>query len=214
MSIIKIARQLTVSKSVVSLWCRDIFLTEQQKQALIDGAFDARMRGRLIGVEVNRQKRVDAVHEAKKWARSFLGRLNKRDFLITGIALYWAEGSKTDRRFIFVNSNPVMILVMFAWLKSFFNLRCEDFLPRISINEIHRPRIRKVLAFWSDLLQLPVEQFGNPWYIKAKVSKIYDNYEIYNGILRLGIKNAAPFKYKMLAMMELLSEIAKRDLSR
>ena len=83
----------------------------------------------------------------------------------------------------------------------------KDFMPRISINEIHKPRIGKVLEFWSDLLGLPIEQFGNPWFIKTKVHKVYHNHEVYNGILRLGIRNAAPLSHKTLSFIELLSEL-------
>ena len=83
-------------------------------------------------------------------------------------------------------------------------------MPRLSINEIHKPRVHKVLEFWSNLLELPVAQFGNPWYIKAKVHKVYDNYDTYYGILRLGMRDAAPFKYKMLALISLLSGIVTK----
>ncbi len=209
-SILEISRQLSIAKSTVSLWCRDIFLTEDQKETLLKNKSWAGSRGRLLGAEANRQKRENTIEQSKAWAGSLLGAMNQRDLLITGVALYWAEGSKTDRRFIFVNSDPAMILVMYQWLKDIFGIQKETFMPRISINEIHKPRIQKVLEFWSNLLELPVEQFGKPWFIKAKVNKVYDNYDTYYGILRLGMRNAAPLKYKMLALIGLLSGIAKK----
>ncbi|KKW10782.1 MAG: hypothetical protein UY50_C0026G0009 [Parcubacteria group bacterium GW2011_GWA2_49_9] len=209
-SILGIAREFGIAKSTVSLWCRDILLTDGQKETLFKNRFWAGSKGRLMGAKANRQKRVKTIEESKAWAGSLLGAMSRRDLLITGIALYWAEGSKTDRRFIFVNSDPAMILVMYQWLKDVFGIQKEAFMPRISINEIHKPRIQKVLEFWSHLLELPVEQFGNPWFIKAKVNKVYDNYDTYYGILRLGMRNAAPFKCKMSALIELLSGIAKK----
>ena len=210
LSILDIARKLNVAKSTVSLWCRDILLSEVQKNRLLQNKSWAGSKGRLLGAEANRQKRIGVIEEGKKWAGITLGSMSQRDLLIAGIALYWAEGSKTDRRFIFVNSDPAMILVMYEWLKDIFGIPKEAFMPRLSINEIHKPRIQKVLGFWSKLLELPVEQFGNPWFIKAKVNKVYDNYDTYYGILRLGMRNAAPFKCKMSALIELLSGIAKK----
>lgn len=209
-SILEISRQLHIAKSTVSLWCRDILLTDDQKKTLLKNKSWAGSKGRLLGAEANRQKRLKIVEEGKLWATSLLGLMSKRDLLITGIALYWAEGSKTDRRFIFVNSDPAMILVMYKWLKDIFGIQRDAFMPRISINEIHKPRINKVLEFWSHLLELPVKQFGNPWFIKVKVNKVYDNYDTYYGILRLGMRNAAPLKYKMLALIELLAGSAKK----
>ncbi len=210
-SILEIARKFGVAKSTVSLWCRDILLTEDQTRILLQDKSLAVSSGRLLGAEANRQKRTQSIEAGKKWSRALLGSMNQRDLLITGIALYWAEGSKTDRRFIFVNSDPAMILVMYAWIRNFFDIKKEAIMPRLSINEIHKPRIQKVLEFWSNLLELPVEQFGSPWFIKVKVNKVYDNYDTYYGILRLGIRDAAPFKYKMLALIDLLSEIAKKN---
>ncbi len=214
-SILEIARKFGVAKSTVSLWCRDILLSDAQKNNLLQTKSLAVSRGRLLGAETNRLKRVVVIEEGKKWAKSTIVSLSKRDLLIAGIALYWAEGSKTDRRFIFVNSDPAMILLMYKWLKSVFQIEKEAFMPRLSINEIHKPRVHKVLEFWSNLLELPVAQFGNPWYIKAKVHKVYDNYDTYYGILRLGMRDAAPFKYKMLSLISLLSGIVnKKELSR
>src|SRR3989338_8119558 len=147
LSILDIARRFNVAKSTVSLWCRDILLTEEQKETLLKNKFWAGSAGRLLGAETNRRKRIKVIAESKAWAHSVLGPMNRRDLFIAGVALYWAEGSKTDRRFIFVNSDPAMILLMYNWLKDVFNMQKEAFMPRISINEIHKPRIQKVLEF-------------------------------------------------------------------
>ena len=90
-------------------------------------------------------------------------------------------------------------------------IKPEEIMPRISINEIHHPRISTVLKFWAELLSLPIAQFGNPWYIHAKVNKVYENYDSYYGILRLGIRNGTMLKYKMLSLIELLPRLVKKE---
>lgn len=52
-----IAGSLGVSKSTVSLWCRDIILTEEQARLLKEGNIKGGMKGRVLGAEGNRRKK-------------------------------------------------------------------------------------------------------------------------------------------------------------
>src|SRR3989338_7570120 len=164
LSIMDIAKRVNVSKGSVSLWCRDIILTEEQSRKLSQGRFLAGSRGRFLGAESNRRKKVEMIKSCVAWSKTILNSFSERDLLISGIALYWAEGSKaeTTGSFIFVNSDHAMIKFMYIWLRKVMKIPKESMKPRLAINEIHKPRIDKVLRFWSDLLKLPVNQFGNP----------------------------------------------------
>jgi len=102
-----------------------------------------------------------------------------------------------------------MIKFMYLWLRKVMKIKKEDIKPRIAINEMHRPRIDKVLSFWSILLGLPVSQFGNPWYVKAKVNKVYENYDSYYGILRLGVRKSGILKHRTLSMIKILGNLGK-----
>ncbi|CAM5724241.1 putative protein OS=Streptomyces glaucescens OX=1907 GN=SGLAU_14220 PE=4 SV=1 [Streptomyces glaucescens] len=70
-------------------------------------------RRRAADQEKRRQSKLAARREAQE--------LSDRDLFLTGVALYWAEGSKSkpyDRRerAVFVNSDPGVIQVYLAWL--------------------------------------------------------------------------------------------------
>lgn len=82
-------------------------------------------------------------------------------------------------------------------------------MPRIFINEIHRQRIKKVLNFWSNLLQLPIEQFGNPVLLKMKQRKIYDNHESYYGVLSLKIRKSTKLKYHIRGLIGAMKQNMK-----
>jgi len=56
-SIGEIANQLNVSKSVVSLWCRDIALTKKQIDALHKKMMVGSYKGRMIYLERIRKRR-------------------------------------------------------------------------------------------------------------------------------------------------------------
>jgi predicted transcriptional regulator len=207
-SVSEIARTLNVSKSTVSLWCRSIVLNETQKSNLYRKMIKSSMVGRLRGAETNHKKKLNTISEAKKWAEEIYYGCANRDLLISGIALYWAEGSKSEstNRFVFVNSDPKMILVMVKWLKEIMKIENGDFMPRISINKIHRPRIDSILKFWANLLGLHIDSFGKPVFIEIDNKKVYSNHDSYHGIIRLSIRNGSAHRHRMLCLIEILNK--------
>lgn len=127
------------------------------------------------------------------------------DLLMLGIALYWAEGSKSTNRCIFVNSDPEMILLMKRFFIEILEINPEDITITIQINAIHRPRTEKVLRFWLALLQLPREQFTKVYYIKTLPKKRYENHDSYYGIARIIVRKSSGVQYKMLGYTKSLT---------
>ncbi len=67
-----------------------------------------------------------------------------RDLLVAGISLYWGEGVKSPKSaLVFVNSDPDTILFMYKWFHEIFDIKKDDFMPRVFINEMHKSRIKK-----------------------------------------------------------------------
>ena len=104
-SIIVIARELGVSKSSASKWCRDIALTEEQFERLRKSKGISLKTGQRMGAETNKNKRLDAIELANVWGKKIVKNISKRELLLIATALYWSEGSKSDRTsgFLFVN---------------------------------------------------------------------------------------------------------------
>ncbi len=211
-SIIEIYKTLGISKSTASLWCREIKLTDKQAENLKRNSIKGGLVGRQKGADTNRQKKIDAQNNANIWAQDFVSSISERDRLVAGIALYWAEGSKavSTTGFIFVNSDPVMIRFMYEWLTDVIKIPKEDITAQVSINEIHRYRINKVLKFWSRLLDLPLDTFSRTFFAKSLQKKVYDNHSVHYGVFRLGVKRSTLLKYKVLKMIDILkAEVAQ-----
>lgn len=206
MSLKQIMREAGISKSTASLWCRDIVLSEAQRQALKKKMIEGGHAGRLKGAEANHLKKVESQELARMEAAHILRSVSERDRLVSGIALYWAEGSKAESTFgfIFVNSDPAMISFMYRWLLEVMRVSKEDIYLHVSINEIHKPRIEKVLRFWSNLLDLPRSQFAKTFFMKVAQKKIYENHDVHYGVCRLGVRRSSLLKYKILALIDLL----------
>lgn len=140
-------------------------------------------------------------------AKKQLNRISDRDLLVAGVALYWGEGSKSDKsQLAFVNSDPEAIKFMFCWFKKIMHIKNEEFMPRIFINNIHKNRIKKVLKFWSKLLNLPEGQFGNPVFLGGRPKKVYENHDNYYGVLSLKIRKSSKIKYHVLGFIEALKK--------
>lgn len=204
----EIKDKLGISKSTVSLWCRDIILTEEQYKKIKKEHIFKTQKGRLIGAQMNKNKRLDAIKEANNFGKKIIKKISKRELLLIAVALYWSEGSKSDSSsgFIFVNSDPEMILAMRLFLINVLHIPTEDIVCSIQINRTHEERIAVVLSFWKKMLHLQNSQIRKPYYINTKVSKVYDNYDNYYGICRLIVRRGRNLKYRMLGLIKAVKE--------
>jgi hypothetical protein len=204
-SIKEISKIVGVSRSTASLWCRDVLLSEKQKNTLREKMIKAGHADRLKGARVNRERRLENIRKSQKFADEIFPSLISTDnFMFTGLSLYWAEGSKNENRAIFTNSDPKMILIMIKWFKQFFNVNNLDFMPRIYLNKDHEYRKDEILIFWSNLLKFPTSQFGNIIYRNIDHKKIYENANGYHGVVSLRISKSAIIKYKIDALINKL----------
>jgi len=208
----QIRSELGISKSTLSLWCRDIVLSPSQKRLISDRQIASGHAGRIKGAQVNRQKRLDAETAALAWAKSKLSmRLTKREMTLIAAALYWAEGSKSIRTsgFIFVNSDPHMVELVLTWLTKYLNIPQNDIQLTVVINESHRHRENKILNFWVDLLSLSKSNFDEVYYLKGLSKKIYSNADNYYGVIRLKVKRSSFLKYKVIALISVLKSMSR-----
>ncbi len=201
MSMPSIAKHLNISKSTVSLWSRSVVLTQKQKEILIQNSIDGRNRGRIIGADRNRKKKQERVDFFKKEGMDKFKKISRRELELVSAALYWAEGAKTESRFMFVNSDPRMIKIIYTYLIKILLIPKKRIKPVVQINQIHKYRIGLVLKFWSDLLGLPTSSFGNTYYVKTSRKKIYDNHNSYHGVLRLSVSRSSDYQYKILGII-------------
>lgn len=204
----EIAAQLSLSRGTVSIWCRDIILLPEQILDIEKRHHLKAMKGRLCGVTANKSKKVESLRQAALFAENKIQPLNTYEKVLVLTALYWAEGSKGERGvFQFVNSDPVMIKLTAEVLMECFGVTKDRLACTIQINEMHRPRIKTVLDFWKNLLELPDEQFTNVSYVKTVHKKVYSNYDSYYGICRLLVRKSSYLKYQIQALIHRLKEI-------
>lgn len=213
-SIKEIARKLGVSKSTTSLWVRDIILSVEQLEGLQKRRLQGAELGRLRSALKQKEKRIKLIEGSKELGIKRLSNLAEREFLIAGIALYWAEGAKKTREVEFCNSDPKLINFMIDWIRKNFDIKTEDLAACVGINEIHRPREKIVKEYWSKISKIPLGQFRKTSFKKVKNKKIYDNFNEHYGTLSIKILKPARIYYKIMGLIEGLSEAGRRLASR
>ncbi len=204
----QIKDKLGVSKSTVSLWCRDISLTKEQYRKIKKEHILKTQKGRLLGAQINKNKKIESISEADRFGKAKIKSIDKKELLFIATALYWAEGSKSEKStgFQFINSDPEMIILIKKFLIECMGVKENELMCSIQINESHKYRISEVLSFWINLIQLHQDQFRKPYFIKTKAIKVYKNNDTYYGICRLIVRRSTKLKYKMLALIKAMKE--------
>lgn len=204
-SIIKIADVVKVAKSTVSLWCRDIELTEKQKLVLLNSKENGLKRGQLMGAEMQKNKRLEKISKYKQEGISQLSDLTSRESFVGGLALYLAEGSKSSG-VIFTNADPLIIKFMMNWFVENFQISKQNFTFYLIINEIHKPREQIIQNYWINYLNISNSQFRKTSFVRSKQKKIYDNYDNYYGTIHFKILKSTDLLYKIKGLIDGLFE--------
>lgn len=186
----EILQTISVSKSTISLWCKDIQLTEKQKIRLLNKKQLGQRKGSLVAAENKRKARIKRTEKIKKEARKTVGRLSNRDKFFTGIALYAAEGNKSDGKAGFSNSDPKLIKFMTNWFMVFAKVPMKKLRGAIWLHEGLSEKNSK--KFWSNLINLPFNQFHKTYIAKVKMNskKVRKNIHQY-GVFQIRFSDSA-----------------------
>lgn len=191
-----------LSKGTLSGWVKSIELSEKQKEEILRKAKKAVDKGRLKGSWANRvkwQARINLINEVAK--KEFPALARNHLFLI-GLTLYWAEGSKTNRRFQFINSDPEIIRVMMRWLREVMSVAEDQFLVRLYIHEIYKSE--NCEKYWSNITGIPVSKFKKTVF-KPTPHLVRKNLS-YKGCCRIELRGSDLF-WKTLAWQRMLTTI-------
>ncbi len=201
-----ISKKYGVAKSTVSLWCRNVLLSEGAKNKIKNKWLKETSIGRKKGVMMNKQQKEGRIQGEFIEAINLLGDLTVRDNLMIGIALYWAEGSKkeTGAGFNFINSDPLMVKFMFVWLQKQMYIAPDEIFVNLVINHAFVAQEHEILKFWSNLLDLPMKRFGNSIFIKTLHKREYKNESLYCGMLRMRVAKSSWLRRRILGSIEVV----------
>ncbi|MGP4084800.1 hypothetical protein [Streptomyces sp. KR55] len=184
----QIEAELGCFRSSVSLWVRDLpkpeprYTPEEQRALMREG-----LARRRAAEDEERKRTKFAAHQE-------IGELADRDLFMAGVALYWAEGSKSkpyDRRerAIFVNSDPGVIQVYLAWL-DLLDVDRERLRFRVLIHE--SADVDEAHRYWAEIADVDVSVFAKPTLKKHNPKTVRKNTgKDYHGCLVIGVARSA-----------------------
>lgn len=206
-SIKEIAERLNVSSKTVSNWVRDLELTEEQREDLHKRQIASGHKGRMIGAAMNRDKKLERTRIAHDEAIVSIPNVSTDALFFLGLGLYWGEGAKTENSSLAVsNSDPRAIKLMIRWFVECLQVEMDRFMPRVFISDTHRDREEIILEFWSKELNLPRTQFKKTVYLN-RGKKIYENHNMYYGVLALRVSKGGNIRTKILAYIDRVAEV-------
>jgi transcriptional regulator with XRE-family HTH domain len=183
-----LAAELSVARSSVSLWVRDVAFTPGPRVAARDRPPNVLQRART-----------EEIARARADGLTRLGSLSDREFLVAGLALYAGEGAKRDGDLIFTNTDPVMMRFFCRWLRHFFDIDKSQLRARLYLHE--DLDLEAAIAFWSDVMGIPPSRFIRPHRAVADASRRNNRHEYGCASVRL---RSRPQHRKLMGLMEAL----------
>jgi hypothetical protein len=142
----RIAEELGVSVSSVSVWTRDIELTPEQRAANLARA--GSVRGTAWSERYRELRRVYQ-REGRIRAR------RSEPLHIAGCMLYWAEGAKDRNQAALANGDPAMVEAFMLFLRSCFGLTSDDVTFNLNVYTGNGLTIDEIEQLWMKRLGLP-----------------------------------------------------------
>ncbi|MEJ0053467.1 MAG: hypothetical protein WDN10_01935 [bacterium] len=210
----EIRKEVPVAKSTLSLWLRDLVLSDKA---------NARLKARVrLGVtdaflKRNKMQTVHAERRARNAARegrTVVPKFSKANLLFAGALLYWAEGYKRLKvvdgkarmchTISFVNSDPEMIRVFLRFLREVMEIPVEKI--RLVMRLYPHINEAEALRYWASITRLPKERFFKSSYLITGASKGIRPYNrLPWGTLQIQVNDTPKFHY-LMGMIEGVKE--------
>ena len=102
--------------------------------------------------------------------------LTDEAFLAAGVALYAGEGSKTDGKVRFANTDPAMVSFFCAWFRRFFDVDESRLRVRVYLHQ--GLDLNAAEDFWAEITGVPRSQFGKAYRAEPDPSIRHNKHEM------------------------------------
>jgi hypothetical protein len=188
----EISAIVPISKSTLSIWCREVTLTPEQIAAI------RQQRG--IPRDTQRKRRLE-VEALMLSARSKARALLDDPTFVAGVVMYWAEGAKTYRRLSMSHSEPAALRLFISWVSAYLIPN-----PTGSFKVfLHAGNnVEEAEAWWRAELGWPAARLNKP-YIKPDGTRHRKNHLAY-GVCAVDIDRSTNAFYETLSFVEVFRD--------
>lgn len=172
-SINEIYSKLGVSKSSVSLWVKEVSLSQQARSRLERNLTRGQLRSREVLRARGDQRRKYARQVGRKIVSEFKATKSLNQVMCAMI--YYCEGTKADHAGVsFTNSNPSLVETFLELLRGSFDLQESKFSVCVHLHSYHDEKKQK--RFWSRITGIPQRQFMRSFRKPNTGKRIRKNY--------------------------------------
>jgi len=199
-SLKEISNELGVAKSSVSLWVRNISLTETQKHYLKEKGLykEVRERQRQTRLANEKYKRDIIINKALRE----VPKISDRQLWLIGMMLYWGEGGKTQRTVRFSNSDPDLIKIMMLFFRDICKVPEAKFRAHLHIHK--HLDYKEAERYWSKITGIEFPQFYLTYRKQSKAS-LGKKDSLPNGTLQIYVLDTNLF-YKIVGWTRGISD--------
>ncbi|MBI2033160.1 MAG: hypothetical protein HYT10_01710 [Candidatus Levybacteria bacterium] len=203
LSLSQIQNKTNIPRTTIRDWLSATEMSFEHQEVIRIRVLEGLQRGRIEAQKIQRERRKELEKQMLIRGMEEIDKMNKRDFFIAGIALYWAEGfkNKHEHRLGFCNSDPLMIQFYINWLEKCLGVKKDSLVARLTLNKSYERKTREIEAYWSEITGIPLTQFTKPFYQNSIWKKQFDT-DNYHGVLRIHVKDSLNFLLKMRGWIE------------
>ena len=120
------------------------------------------------GARASHERKIKRNEETKEKVARLLDDLDVNNQQLSRVILsmlYWSEGAKGGGSLTFANTDPKLCKLYIKLLRDSYKIDEQKIRVRVHVHHYHN--ISNTFRFWSDLLNVPLSQFGKP-YIKPR----------------------------------------------
>jgi transposase-like protein len=168
-----------ISKSTLSLWFKDMLLSDAARERL-----EKRQQAKSTAGLLKRNKRQTAMAIQRKnnilgVSKDQIGLFSANELLLIGAALYWAEGYKkpkmkngrelTSHPISFTNADPKMLNMFLRFMTEICEVPRKDI--TVGVRIFQHLNKEAVLHYWSETLSIPRSNFEKTYLGISKSSQ-------------------------------------------
>lgn len=170
----EIMKEVPVAKSTISLWCRDVPMSQEQRRSL-SKRWDTQRLGIKAIQKMFWKRRCDAFEKGVKMASTV-----RDDAFVAGVMIHWAEGNKKNNAGI-ANSDARVIKMMVVWFEKYFLVKKSSLAIHLHLHSGQNEENMK--KYWSRVTGVPLKNFSKS-FVKPEGSGYRKNI-LYNGTVKL-----------------------------
>lgn len=188
----EILERIPVAKSTLSLWLRSVGLSKKHEQRITE----KKLMSAKKGADIRRQQRIKKSEIIENRAKKEVGGISRKELLLIGVALYWAEGSKQkehniSQKVAFSNSDPEMLKLFLYWLKHFAGVSDEKIYFELYIHESKKDNLENSIRHWTGCLNESREKIQAVYFKKNKINTKRKNIgKEYHGLIRINVRES------------------------